>query len=230
MATIKDRVLIDPTQEADSVARAQAGDIAARDYLLEKYFSFAVAQCRYHGTRKNLDRDDAESEASLAILDAIARFDPSRGSNFRTYLAHRCRGAVTSAAREEAKSKTIDVTKRPAFKKPRPFNQWEWKVAKLGRQVADYWPQEAVRWIRKLPRHNDRIIARNIWLRYPPMRPASVARRLKVSRSAVTQRIRWLKLNLQEKFKITFFGEYVMRNPLNEIWDFAIYDEYDDNG
>lgn len=46
-----------------------------------------------------VDRDELSSAAMNGLYDAVRRYDPSRGIQFRTYAKHRIRGAVVDALR-----------------------------------------------------------------------------------------------------------------------------------
>ena len=46
-------------------------------------------------------REDAEQEAALGVLIAMARFDPSRGARLHTFLDYRAAGAVADWWRRE---------------------------------------------------------------------------------------------------------------------------------
>ncbi|HOU53246.1 MAG TPA: sigma-70 family RNA polymerase sigma factor [Myxococcota bacterium] len=46
---------------------------------------------RFH---QEADREDAMQEGAIGLLEASARYDPSRGSALETYGAHRIRGAM----------------------------------------------------------------------------------------------------------------------------------------
>jgi RNA polymerase sigma factor (sigma-70 family) len=46
------------------------------------------------------DRDDLQSEAYMALVEAAGSFDPSRNVNFATYARYRIRGALLDARRE----------------------------------------------------------------------------------------------------------------------------------
>lgn len=86
--------------------RAQKGDDAARDLLLENnlgfirktanelYQSMALAE-----TELAIDRDDLEQEGCIGILNAICSFDASRGSKFLTYAAPSIRNAMMDLIR-----------------------------------------------------------------------------------------------------------------------------------
>lgn len=86
--------------------RAQKGDTAARDLLLENnlgfirktatelYQSMALAE-----TDLAIDRDDLEQEGCIGLLNAISSFDAGRGSKFLTYAAPSIRNAMLDLIR-----------------------------------------------------------------------------------------------------------------------------------
>lgn len=86
--------------------RAQKGDGAARDLLLENnlgfirktanelYQSMALAE-----TELAIDRDDLEQEGCIGLLNAIGSFDADRGSKFLTYAAPSIRNAMMDLIR-----------------------------------------------------------------------------------------------------------------------------------
>lgn len=86
--------------------RAQKGDDAARDLLLENnlgfirktanelYQSMALAE-----TELAIDRDDLEQEGCIGLLNAIGSFDADRGSKFLTYAAPSIRNAMMDLIR-----------------------------------------------------------------------------------------------------------------------------------
>jgi len=45
------------------------------------------------------DADEAISCAYLGLVEAAARFDPSRGASFKTFAKHRIAGAIRDGAR-----------------------------------------------------------------------------------------------------------------------------------
>jgi len=81
---------------------SQHRSAAARRALIERYAPLA----RYVVDRLNiapsaaLDYDDLLSEAVIGLMDAIERFDPSRGIKFQTFAYHRIRGAVIDMLRQ----------------------------------------------------------------------------------------------------------------------------------
>jgi DNA-directed RNA polymerase specialized sigma subunit len=87
-------------QERELIKRARAGEIDARNQLIEAYYPTAKGLCRWHGRAKGLDQDDADSEAFFAIDEAITGYDLRRRVPFKAYLGRRARGAVTAADRQ----------------------------------------------------------------------------------------------------------------------------------
>lgn len=81
--------------------RAQKGDGAARDLLLENNLGFIrkTANELYQSmglaeTELAIDRDDLEQEGCIGLLNAIGSFDADRGSKFLTYAAPSIRNAM----------------------------------------------------------------------------------------------------------------------------------------
>lgn len=86
--------------------RAQKGDGAARDLLLENNLGFIrkTANELYQSmglaeTELAIDRDDLEQEGCIGLLNAIGSFDADRGSKFLTYAAPSIRNAMMDLIR-----------------------------------------------------------------------------------------------------------------------------------
>jgi RNA polymerase sigma factor for flagellar operon FliA len=81
---------------------AQDHDSALRQLLIEAYAPLA----RYVVDRLNvrpgpaLGYDDLLAQAVVGLIDALDRFDPTRGIRFETYAYHRIRGAVIDMLRD----------------------------------------------------------------------------------------------------------------------------------
>ena len=84
--------------EADLWRRLRAtGDADARTQLLALHlpYSRVVAKTYYSRRYHNeIDFDDYAQLASLGMLEALERYDPSRGVQFRTFAARRMHGAI----------------------------------------------------------------------------------------------------------------------------------------
>jgi len=198
-------------EERELIRRAKAGDGGARDLLWEAFFVFALAECRKQARLTKLAADIAEGEAAFAIPEAIRRFDLRRHVRFSTYLAHRLRGAITAAAREELRSSIFDTAQhRPAMAE----EPAEWSDTQP-RAAGDFWSPQVIRWARRRRRRNDRMIVKWLWLDRQPKTQAEIARRLGISRSAVCQRRQTLMKSIHQMAPNTLFDEHLGPKSLN---------------
>jgi len=65
----------------------------------------------------SLDRDDLIGYGTIGLIEAIDRFDPSRGVKFESYAVSRIRGAILDALR------TLDIVPRGARQRARQIEQ-----------------------------------------------------------------------------------------------------------
>ena len=77
--------------------------------------------------------------------------------------------------------------------------------ASHGRVIADYWPDKAKEFIKKLPRKNDRLIAKWLWLDNPPRSQAAIAEALKMTPAAISQRVAVIVGLLRRQFPTLLF-------------------------
>lgn len=80
----------------------QGSDPTARDRLFMQYMPWAAAVGRSVYRRisiYHLDSEDFVQNAELGLLDAMSRFDPERGVEFRAYAKARVRGSVFNGLR-----------------------------------------------------------------------------------------------------------------------------------
>ena len=63
--------------------------------------------------------------------------------------------------------------------------------------VCRYWPPAAIAWAEGIRRRNDKLIAKWLWLDEWPLRQVEIAKRLKISRAAVSQRRKLLLSELR---------------------------------
>lgn len=90
----------DSAEEAGLWRRVRVqGDAAARQRLLDFHLPYArVVAASYFSRRYNDDVEFADylQLASVGMLEAMERYDPARGVQFRTFAARRMHGAILS--------------------------------------------------------------------------------------------------------------------------------------
>jgi RNA polymerase sigma factor for flagellar operon FliA len=79
------------------------GSSRARDLLVLEYAPYAkrVADHLARRVPPNVDRSDLVSWGILGLIDALEKFDPTRGIKFESYAVTRIRGAIVDALRSE---------------------------------------------------------------------------------------------------------------------------------
>lgn len=82
-----------------AVARYQPTPIDRSTTLLRTHASLIDQWARAISARTGVDADDLWSVGALALIDAVDRFDDSRGAKLQTFLAHRVRGAMLDEVR-----------------------------------------------------------------------------------------------------------------------------------
>lgn len=92
------RAALDHLQEAALWQRLRAdGDGAARQQLLDLHLPYArVVAGTYYARRfhNEIEFGDYLQYASVGMLEALERYDPARGVQFRTFAARRMHGAI----------------------------------------------------------------------------------------------------------------------------------------
>ena len=84
-----------------------SNDPRARAALIEHYLPFArVVAARVYGLRADasVSFDDYLQHARVGLIEAIDRFDATRGISFESYAVHRVRGAVLNGIGKESES------------------------------------------------------------------------------------------------------------------------------
>lgn len=76
---------------------ARDRDASARAALVERFYALAVSMA--DRVKVHLDECDKRGAAHMALVNAVDRFEPSRGLKFATFLFARVRGEVMDAAR-----------------------------------------------------------------------------------------------------------------------------------
>ncbi|NPV92025.1 MAG: RNA polymerase sigma factor WhiG [Firmicutes bacterium] len=107
---------------------------AARDELVLEYASLVkyVAGRLNVGFRNRVEMDDLFSYGVFGLLDAIEKFDPSRGIKFETYAVVRVRGAILDGLR------SMDWVPQSVRNKSREIERTYARLEhELGRSVND---------------------------------------------------------------------------------------------
>jgi RNA polymerase sigma factor (sigma-70 family) len=86
----------DRALERRLLASAKAGDRRARQRLVELHMGL-VRNVAYRYRDLGLPLDDLVQEGAIGLLDAVARFDASRGASFATYARWCVRRSITHA-------------------------------------------------------------------------------------------------------------------------------------
>lgn len=84
-----------------------SSDPRARAALIEHYLPFArVVAARVYGLRADASAsfDDYLQHARVGLIEAIDRFDATRGISFESYAVHRVRGAVLNGIGQQSES------------------------------------------------------------------------------------------------------------------------------
>jgi RNA polymerase sigma factor for flagellar operon FliA len=81
----------------------ETGDLELRNQLILQYTSLAryVAVKLAARLPNTVDRDDLTSYAILGLIDAIAKFDPAKGTAFTTYAMTRIKGHIIDQLRSQ---------------------------------------------------------------------------------------------------------------------------------
>lgn len=86
-----------PPEELALWQRMRTGDSGAREELRALHLPYArVVAATYYGRRYSdeVEFGDYLQYASIGLLEALERFDPQRGAQFRTFAARRMHGAI----------------------------------------------------------------------------------------------------------------------------------------
>lgn len=85
------------------VAAGPPRDDEARNDLVTRYrhYVLKIARSVAIAIPHHVDVDDLVSWGYMGLLEAASRYDPSRGTSFRTYAHHRIRGAIFDGVRRE---------------------------------------------------------------------------------------------------------------------------------
>ena len=85
-----------PEEEKDLGARVQKGDEEAFQKLIESNLRFVVAMAKKYA-RSGYPLHELINEGNLGLIEAVSRFDPTRGVRFITYASWWIRQAILAA-------------------------------------------------------------------------------------------------------------------------------------
>ncbi len=85
-----------PDEEKELGARVQRGDEEAFRKLIEANLRFVVAMAKKY-SRSGYPLHELINEGNLGLIEAVSRFDPSRGVRFITYASWWIRQAILAA-------------------------------------------------------------------------------------------------------------------------------------
>ncbi len=141
--------LLTHREEMDLSTRAKAGDVRARQRLVEKNLRLVVSIAKkYRG--QGLPFEDLIQEGNIGLMKAVEKFDPERGWRFSTYATWWVRQAVQRAVADKGRTIRVPVHRGDKLRKmARAYNElW----AELEREPTDGevagkvgWPLEDIR-------------------------------------------------------------------------------------
>jgi RNA polymerase primary sigma factor len=141
--------LLTRAEEVDLSKRARAGDVRARQRLIEKNLRLVVSVAKkYRGM--GLPFEDLIQEGNIGLMKAVEKYDPDRGWRFSTYATWWVRQAVQRAVADKGRTIRIPVHRGDKLRKmARVYNELS---SEMEREPADEevagrlgWPVEDVR-------------------------------------------------------------------------------------
>lgn len=90
-------IKLDNKTELELIKKAQAGDIDARNRIIESNLALVIYCCNNYGGLNLLSFGDLITEGSLGIIKAIEKYDESKGAKFSTYAMLWIRQSINTA-------------------------------------------------------------------------------------------------------------------------------------
>jgi RNA polymerase nonessential primary-like sigma factor len=100
--------LFTPEQELETATRAQAGDFAARQSMIEHNLRLVVSIAKPYAGR-GVPLADLIEEGNLGLMHAIDKFEPERGFRFSTYATWWIRQSVDRALMYQGRAVRLPV-------------------------------------------------------------------------------------------------------------------------
>jgi RNA polymerase sigma factor (sigma-70 family) len=97
---LTERPLLRPDEERALVARAQQGDAAAREQLVERLLPLVAAAARAYRSTPSIQRVELIQEGVVGVLRALERYEPERGVPFWAYAGWWVRQAMQQLVAE----------------------------------------------------------------------------------------------------------------------------------
>ncbi len=95
--------LLTHEEEAELAVKAQNGDKAARNKIVNSNLRFVVKVAKKYQNH-GLDLEDLISEGNIGLLTAIDKFDPSKGFHFISYAVWWINQAILKAVSEKSRA------------------------------------------------------------------------------------------------------------------------------
>jgi RNA polymerase sigma factor (sigma-70 family) len=206
---------VNKDEERSLIAKAQAGDMDARNTLIEHLMPWLRSKC-VQRSRRYRDVDDMVQFVAIAVIRSIQTFDLASDVRLSTYLAHRVRGAIADYWRGQ-----LPVgAKRPsqgAFGKQMTqradFHEWVHPIDEIPQLRVEWTDAEdfVERLCESLGEYDGELI-RLRFLEDLPM--LQIARRLGCSESRVSQRLAELMPRCKERIESYLAGKTLAARPI----------------